>query len=123
MPLIILVSVLFLSLFTTGCSAGGIGKYGQPIANRNITAIKDVLASPKAYEGKIVTIDGKIANECSTGCWFFVKVNEGDLSIYVDTGKSGFAIPQHVGRKVLVEGVVVNKKSGIMIQAKGVEVR
>jgi len=48
---------------------------------------------------------------------------EGNISIYVDTSKSGFAIPQHVGKKVLVEGTLVIKESGPMIQGRGVEVR
>jgi hypothetical protein len=70
-----------------------------------------------------VTIEGKVANECSTGCWFYVKVKKGNLVIYVDIGKSGFAIPQNVGKKVVVEGTVVLKKDGPMIQGRGVEVQ
>lgn len=119
----LLVFLVFLVFIIAGCSFGKVEKYGQPISNRKVTAIKDILASPKVYEGKAVTIEGRIDNECSTGCWFFVKVNEGNISIYVDTGKSGFAIPQYAGKKVLVEGSVVNKKSGLMIQAKGVEIK
>jgi hypothetical protein len=98
-------------------------KYGQAIINRNLTQVKDILADPKGFEGKLVTINGKIANECSTGCWFFVKVGSGNLTIYVDTGNSGFAIPQKVGKNILVEGKVVIKKTGPIIQAQGVEVK
>jgi len=98
-------------------------KYGEAIANRNLTAVKDILADPKAWEGKLVTIEGKIANECSTGCWFYVQVGSGNLTIYVDTGNSGFAIPQKVGKKILVEGKVVIKKTGPMIQARGLEIK
>jgi hypothetical protein len=98
-------------------------KYGQAIANRNLTQVKDILADPKGFEGKLVTIDGKIANECSTGCWFFVEVGSGNLTIYVDTGNSGFAIPQKVGKNILVEGKVVVKKTGPIVQARGVEIK
>jgi len=98
-------------------------KYGLEIINRQITAVKDILADPKAFEGKPVTIEGKIASECSTGCWFYVKVGSGNLTIYVDTGNSGFAIPQKAGKKILVEGKVIIKKTGPMIQAKGVEIK
>ena len=57
------------------------------------------------------------------GCWFYVKVGSGNLDIYVDTGNSGFAIPQQVGKKILVEGKVIIKKTGPMIQAQGVEIK
>jgi len=122
------LKIMFLSLILfTGVmllvNYAGAEKYGQKITNRKITEVKDILADPKAFEGKSVTIDGKIASECSTGCWFYVKVGSGDLTIYVDTGKSGFAIPQEVGKKILVEGNVVVKKTGPMIQAKGVEIK
>lgn len=98
-------------------------KYGQEISNRKVTAIKDILANPKGFEGKVVTIEGKIDNECSTGCWFFVKVAQGNFTIYVDIGNSGFAIPQNVGKQVLVEGTVVVKPAGVMIQGTGVEIK
>jgi hypothetical protein len=98
-------------------------KYGQEITNFKLTAVKDILANPKAFEGKLVTIDGKIASECSTGCWFYVKVGSGNLTIYVDTGNSGFAIPQKTGKKILIEGKIIIKKTGPMIQAKGVQIK
>ena len=120
--IIVFFVLVILSFSIAACSIKP-AKYGQQISNRQITVIKDILANPKAYEGKIITIDGKIANECSTGFWFFVKVADADLSIYVDTGNSGFAIPQKSGKNILVEGTVVIKKSGTIIQARGVEIR
>ena len=119
----VVLGIILLSGIAAPSSFAGTDKYGEEISNRKVTAIKDILADPKSYEGKLVTIEGKIANECSTGCWFYVKVAEGNAVIYVDTGNSGFAIPQYIGKKVLVEGKVVLKKAGPMIQGKGVEVR
>jgi hypothetical protein len=119
----VVLSLIVFSGIAAVSSYAGIEKYGEPISNRQLTAIKDVLANPKAYEGKVVTIEGAIANECSTGCWFYVKVKEGNAVMYVDIGKSGFAIPQYVGKKVLVEGTVVVKKAGPIIQGRGVEVQ
>jgi len=120
--------ILFLSsiLFTVvmlSSSYAGTEKYGQEISNRKITEVKDILADPKAFAGKLVTIEGKIAIECSTGCWFYIKVGSGNLTIYVDIEKSGFAIPQKVGRKILVEGKVVIKETGPMISGEGVEIQ
>lgn len=117
LSLILFVSVMLLN------SYAGTEKYGQEISNRKITEVKDILTDPKVFEGKLVTIEGKIDNECPAGCWFYVKVGSENLTIYVDTGKSGFAIPQKTGRMILVEGNVVIKKTGPMIQAKGVEIK
>ncbi|MCX5669154.1 MAG: hypothetical protein NTX89_03430 [Candidatus Omnitrophica bacterium] len=115
--IIIVIGVAFIRL------SARTEKYGQEIINHQVTAVKDILADPKGFEGKLVTIDGKIASECSTGCWFYVKVGSGNLTIYVDTGNSGFAIPQKAGKKILVEGKVMIKKTGPMIQARGVQIK
>jgi len=114
--------MLFLGL-GVAASYAGTQKYGEAISNRQVTSIKDILANSKAYEGKTVTIEGKIDTECTSGCWFFVKLTRGNASIYVDIGKSGFAIPQKRGKTVLVEGKVVSAKSGTTIIGKGVEIR
>ena len=100
-------SVILISGLIVIASCAKQEKYGQEISSRKITPIKDILASPKAYENKIVTISGKIDNECQTGCWFYVKVADGNAVIYVDIGKSGLAIPQYTGKRVLVEGEVI----------------
>jgi len=120
---ILFLSLIFFSGVMLLSSYAGTEKYGEEITNRKITEVKDILADPKAFEGKSVSIKGKIESECSTGCWFYVRVGSGNLSIYVDTGKSGFAIPQKKGSNILVEGIVVVKKTGPMIQAKGVEIK
>lgn len=115
--IIVIAGVAIFSFFTRT------EKYGQEITNYNVTALKDILAHPKAFEGKLVTIDGKITNECSTGCWFYVQIGSGNLTIYVDTQNSGFAIPQKSGKKILVEGKVIIKKTGPMIEARGVQIK
>ena len=115
--IIIIVGVALSSLFART------EKYGQEIMNYKATAVKDILADPKRFESKLVTIEGKISNECSTGCWFYIQVGSGNLTIYVDTGNSGFAIPQKSGRKIIVEGKVIIKKTGPMIQARGVRIK
>jgi len=98
-------------------------KYGQEIENYKVIALKDILANPKVFEGKLVTIDGKITNECSTGCWFYVQIGSGNLNIYVDTQNAGFAIPQKSGKQIIVEGKVIIKKTGPIIEARGVQIK
>jgi hypothetical protein len=119
----VVFSLLLLSSTAISMSYAVPEKFGVEISNRTVTAIKDILADPKSYEGKLVTIEGKIANECMSGCWFDVKVVQGNAVMYVDIGKSGFAIPQYVGKKVLVEGTVAITLSGPMIEGRGVEVQ
>ena len=125
MKIIIRVALGLFLLLGIASAPGFAGpeKYGQEISNRKVTAIKDILANPKAYEGKLVSIEGKIDTECPSGCWLNVKVADGNAVIYVDIGASGFAIPQYAGKKILVEGTVVIKESGPMIQGKGVEIK
>jgi len=116
---VVLSLVLLLGIMAPLSYAGT--KYGQPISIRKVTEVRDILVAPMAYEGKLVTIEGTIATEASNGSWFVVKAKEG-APIYVDIAKSGFVIPQHAGRDVLVEGTVVIKESALMIQGRGVEV-
>ena len=98
-------------------------KYGEDISNRKLTELKAILGDPKAFDGKLVTIEGTIASECGSGCWFIVKIAQGNLSIYVDIRPAGFAIPQYVGKKVLVEGTVYIDATGPKIKGRGVEIK
>jgi hypothetical protein len=119
----VLFSVILISGLIVSASCARQEKYGQGISNRQLTPIKDILANPGSYKDKIVTIAGKIDNECQSGCWFYVKVVDGNITMYVDLGESGLAIPQYNGKKVLVEGKVIVRESGPMIQGRGVEIQ
>jgi hypothetical protein len=121
--LFFIFSLAVLASIAVPLSFAGKEKYGEDISNRKITELKQIFADPKAYEGKLVTIEGTIASECGSGCWFFVKVGSGNLSIYVDIRPAGFAIPQYVGKKVLVEGKVFIDATGPKIKGRGVEIK
>lgn len=117
-------AITLLLLFVCVVLFAGCGKteaYGGAISNREITKVDDILRNPDIYEGKTVTIKGKIANECSTGCWFDVK--DGEAVIYNNIEAAGFAIPQKTGHTVLVEGKVVVEDGKPKISGTGVEVR
>ena len=118
-----LLMILFVGIFFTfcGCSKESSEIYGQQISNLNITEIKEVLTSPEKFEGKTITVKGKIVRECHSGCWFDVKGNGG--SIYVDLKPSGFAIPQKVGKDVIVEGKVTLRDGQLTLIGKGVEIK
>ena len=115
-----LVVLIMLGIFVIAASGCGHREtYGERISNRNITALGDILSHPKDYDGKTVTVKGKITLECETGCWFNLK--DGNAVIYVDLSPSGFAIPQNSGRSAIVEGSITIKDGKPTLVSKGVE--
>jgi uncharacterized protein YdeI (BOF family) len=71
----------------------------------NTVKIGDILENPASYNGTTVLINGKVVNQCGSGCWFFL--DDGSGTIYVDLLPNNFAIPPMLGSKVTVEGSVV----------------
>ncbi|MBL7129933.1 MAG: DUF4920 domain-containing protein [Candidatus Omnitrophica bacterium] len=117
----VLLCITIFLLITAVIGCGQVQQYGQTISKNKITEISKILTKPGSYEGKTVTIEGKIITECPTGCWFDLKDESG--VIYVDLKPSGFAIPQKTGHKVTVQGEVEKKNEKIVIIGKGVEIR
>jgi uncharacterized protein YdeI (BOF family) len=119
---ILSIALLVVIVFTLGgCGKKKAEQYGEGISNRNLTQINAVLEEPEAFSGKTVTVEGKIVSECMTGCWFDVKGEKG--MIHVDVQPSGFAIPQKVGKKVMVEGDVMLRDGQLTLVGKGVELK
>ena len=116
---IMLASIFAIITALAGC--GRLETYGEQISNRNITALKDIIMHPQDYNGKTVTVKGKIKLVCETGCWFNLE-DEGAV-IYTDLAPSGFAIPQKVGRSANVEGKISIESGKLILTAKGVEIR
>lgn len=112
------VVMILASLALGGC--GGTEQYGEKLTLTEVTTVSDILANPAAYQGRTVRIEGEIARECPTGCWFDLK--DGSATIYVDIGPHGLAIPQHVGSKVVVEGTVSTGRGQTEFLGKGVEI-
>ena len=112
---------LSLMLIFSGCSRKEAKKYGQEISNHSPTKLDAILKTPENFDGKTVTVQGKIIRECPTGCWFEVKDEAG--IIYVDLNPSGFAIPQKVGGEVIVEGKVLVRGNQPMLEGQGVEIK
>jgi len=119
---ILLLLVVFFAFATviSGC-AKSVEKYGKEISLKEITPISDIYRRSEELNGKTVRIDGKIREECPTGCWFFVKDDTGE--IYVDIGSRGLAIAQHRGRSISVEGEVLQEGGNVQIVGKGVVVK
>lgn len=116
--------LIFVSVFAALAAGAGCGRletYGEKILNRNMTAIKDIVQRPQDYDGKTVTVKGKITLVCETGCWFNLQ-DEG-ATIYTDLEPSGFAIPQNAGKKAVAEGRVSIESGKLTLTARGVEIR
>jgi hypothetical protein len=113
-----LSGVVLAALLAQGC--GGSETYGEAVTETTRTAVADILQEPETYAGKMVRVEGTIANECPSGCWF--ELREGGAIIYVDLAPRGLAIPQHVGKKVVVAGTVIVDGMRVQIHAKGVEI-
>ncbi|MCK4886744.1 MAG: DUF4920 domain-containing protein [Planctomycetes bacterium] len=119
---ILLVMVILIGTFAlAGCRKRQPKQYGQKIQDHNTTSIDQILKTPEDFDGKTVTIKGKIIQECMTGCWFDVQQN--NALIHVDIKPSGFAIPQKVGKDVIVEGNVSLRDGQLNFIGKGVELK
>ncbi|MFA5251127.1 MAG: hypothetical protein WC454_00880 [Phycisphaerae bacterium] len=118
---LLIAAALGLILTVYGCSKKDSGKYGQAISNRTLTKIGDILKDAKSFDGKTVTVEGKIITECPAGGWF--DLAEQNVTIYVDLHPSDIAIPQMVGGRVMVEGKVLVRDNKPMIVGTGVELK
>jgi len=116
----VVVGALVAGLLLSSC--GKAESYGRRITAATTEKIGAILAKRDDYAGRSVAVKGKIVSECSTGCWFDVQ-DEGGNVVHVDLMPSGLAIPQRVGREALVEGQVEIRADKPVVIGEGVEVR
>ena len=114
----IMAAMLACAVLSSGC--GRVETYGERISNRNFTPIGNIVLHPEQYTGKTVTVKGKIAIECNTGCWFNLK--DGAAVIYTTIEAYGLAIPQRVGKTAVVEGTVSVEEGKLTLTGKAVEI-
>src|ERR1051325_1481274 len=75
-----------------------------------------LIASPKAYLGKTVEIEGKITEQCAAmGCYFFFRSANDRLRI--DLQEVAMTAPRREGRLARVEGQIVPYNDGIQFYA------
>ncbi|MCX6693564.1 MAG: hypothetical protein NT074_03300 [Methanomicrobiales archaeon] len=99
-------------LITAGCTSPA---KEEVSGGNSINAVKigDILENPDSYNGRDVLINGKVVNQCGSGCWFFL--DDGSGTIYVDLLPNNFAIPPMIGSKVTVEGSVLVNGTDVSI--------
>ena len=81
--------------------------------------IAEILSDPKAYRGKTVIVEGKIASECPSGCWFTLK--DGNAVIYIDLAPKNLVIPQKKGAFARTTAEVVYVGSDVYLIGSKVE--
>ena len=113
------IALLFLGLLAQGCSKAEV--FGEFQGNSKVTAVSDILADPGNYSDKSVQVSGKIITECPSGCWF--DVGMGQVVVRVDIAPAGLAIPQRVGREVVVEGKIAVENNVPKLIGNGVEIK
>ena len=82
--------------------------------------IQDIIGDEAAFHDKMVVIEGTIAEECGSGCWFIV--DDQTARIYVDINPSNFVIPQKRGSEIKVYGEVTTQDGDPMMIGKIVEI-
>jgi len=75
------------------------------VAASAATRIGDILQNPREFDGKTVVVEGRIASECPSGCWFTLK--DGNAVIYIDLAPSNLVIPQRKGSYAKVTAEVI----------------
>ncbi len=115
--------LLVLVLTLTSCGAPGASNplpspvatlAGEPIA----VTVRQLIDHSTEYAGRQIRLNGKIALECSQGCWLFL--DDGTGMMYVDLNWAGLSIPQRVGSRVEIRGQI--KGAGGNLKVEGEEV-
>lgn len=103
----------------------GSGKTLGAGVGTELVSVGRILADPKAYIGKTVTVEGTITRECpGSGCWWYVKDETGEIRM--DSFGGGFALPLHQeGKRIRGTGKIVGAEEGgeLMIAASGAELK
>ena len=99
--------VLALAAFCASVSAETL-KLGEPMeSERRVTPIEEILATPDAWVGRTVRIEGRVAEVCTKmGCWMdLVSADDARMQVKVDDGVIVFPL-EAVGRRASAEGRV-----------------
>lgn len=116
----IMAGLLILTLMYIVSGCGSKETYGTIGTAAKNVKVSDILKNSASMTNDMIIVNGTIAQECPTGCWF--KLKDGDSQVHVDIEPEGLAIPQKVGKKVQVEGKVSVKDGQIQVIGKGVTI-
>lgn len=110
--------LLIMMISIVGCYAD---QAGNQTGNASVkVTIGDILNTADSLSGKIVSVEGKITQQCGSGCWFIISDESGDL--YVDLKPNNFVIPPAMGKKVTVVGSLITKDNDVTLIGSTVDV-
>jgi uncharacterized protein YdeI (BOF family) len=113
----VLILILAIAVLAAGCTSQPASGTGGPAAQAPTVKIADILRDPAAWNGTAVAVQGKIAGECGSGCWFLM--DDGTGTLYVDLAPNNFVIPQISGTTVIVHGTIsVTKGDPTLVATK-----
>ncbi len=101
-------------LLASGCASAG--KFGErmTLAKKDTVCIKEVLATPAKFEGKLLRVGGKVQSVCAKkGCWLRLGDGEKKETLFVKftCPVDGRLIPMKaVGKTAFVEGTLELKE-------------
>ena len=101
-------SIIFAVLiFANFIFAAEAEKYGKELTLDEKTSIGEITATPEAYEGKTVQVEGKITGVCEKmGCWIVLSDEKDNmLKVKVNDGEIVFPM-ESMGKNAIVEGEI-----------------
>lgn len=92
---------------TAGLSAAA-RKFGKPLTLKDTTKISDIYASPDAFNGKRVKVEGPIVDVCAErGCWIAIGSDQEFQTLRFKVDDGVIVFPMEIkGRTAVVEGVL-----------------
>jgi hypothetical protein len=82
--------------------------------------VAKLIAQPKTFTGKMLTVEGTITQQCKAmGCFFFFR--SGEKTLRVDLQEVAMTAPMHEGRRARVEGQLMAYGDGFQFYASAVE--
>jgi hypothetical protein len=99
--------IVLVNLICTMAAADRKRLYGDALTGAPRVEIAAILASPSAYEGRIVQVAGKVRDVCKNmGCWMEIEDDSGSaIQVKVDDGVIVFPVDS-VGHLAAAEGKV-----------------
>ncbi|MBT3784982.1 DUF4920 domain-containing protein [bacterium] len=85
-----------------------IGEYGRGARPSKAVSLSEILANPKKYMSKEVTISGPVTDVCpKAGCWLRLKGDKGAQSLRVKVKDGDIVFPlSSVGKRVTTRGML-----------------
>lgn len=97
----------FVLVTASVCLAAGL-KLGKPLTLKIALPVKEVMADPDQYVGKIIQVKGKITEVCQMmGCWTNLVDPESSRMIRVKVEDGDIVFPKDaIGKIAIAEGVL-----------------